>query len=206
MNGAELIQIVVILSWLWGKNNMKADLVNDVEKVLLSVDEINEIVKRLGKQISDDYKGEDKDLLLVGLLKGSIIFITDLMRAVTVPCDVDFMDVSSYGSSTVSSGNDTIIKDLVSSIEGRDVLIVEDILESGRTLQKVVEMLAERKPSSLKVCTLLDKPEGRAVDFDADYVGTIIPDEFVIGYGLDYGEYYRNLPFVGVLKRSVYEK
>lgn len=185
---------------------MKADLINDVEKVLLSADEVNEIVERLGKQISDDYKGEDKDLLLVGLLKGSVIFISDLMRAVTVPCDVDFMDVSSYGSSTVSSGKVTILKDLVSSIEGRDVLIVEDILESGRTLQKVVEMLAERKPSSLKVCTLLDKPEGRAVDFDADYVGTVIPDEFVIGYGLDYGEYYRNLPFVGVLKRSVYEK
>lgn len=182
---------------------MKVNLVDDVEKILYSSEEIDEMVKELGKTISEDYKG--KDLLLVGLLKGSVIFISDLMRCIDIPCGIDFMDVSSYGASTVSSGVVNIIKDLDAPIEGKDVLIVEDILESGRTLAKVVEMLETRGPASIKVCTLLDKPEGRKVEFEADYVGTRIPDEFVIGYGLDYNEYYRNLPFVGVLKRSVYE-
>ena len=183
---------------------MKADYINDVEKVLCSEETICATVKGLGDTISADYK--DKDLVLVGLLKGSVVFISDLMRAITIPCDIDFMDVSSYGSSTVSSGVVNIIKDLNDSIEGRDVLIVEDILDSGRTLSKVVNILKERSPASIKVCTFLDKPEGRQVEFEADYVGCIIPDEFVIGYGLDYNECYRNLPFVGVLKRSVYEK
>lgn len=182
---------------------MKPDYINDVKNVLLSEADIADIVKRLGDIISEEYKG--KKLLLVGLLKGSVLFISDLMRAVTIPCEIDFMDVSSYGSSTVSSGVVNIIKDLNDSVEGKDVLIVEDILESGRTLKTVVDMIKSRNPASVKVCTLLDKPEGRKVEFEADYVGTVIPDEFVIGYGLDYDECYRNLPFVGVLKPSVYE-
>jgi hypoxanthine phosphoribosyltransferase len=182
---------------------MKADYINDVEKVLLSEEEIKVICKRLGEQISCEYKG--KDLLLVGLLKGSVVFIADLMREINIPCKIDFMDVSSYGAGTVSSGVVTVNKDLEESVVGKDILIVEDILESGRTLKTVVDMLKERNPESVKVCTLLNKPEGRKVDFEADYVGAVIPDEFVIGYGLDYNELYRNLPFVGVLKRSVYE-
>lgn len=182
---------------------MKADYINDVEKILCSVDDIAETVKKLGDTISEDYEG--KDLVLIGLLKGSVVFISDLMRAISVPCVIDFMDVSSYGASTVSSGIVNIIKDISESIEGRHVLIVEDILDSGRTLSKVVDVLKERSPASVKVCTFLDKPEGRQVEFEADYVGIRIPDEFVIGYGLDYDERYRNMPFVGVLKRSVYE-
>ncbi len=182
---------------------MKADYINDVEKILLSEQDISDVCKRIGNDISEEYKG--KELLLVGLLKGSVIFISDLMRAITIPCEIDFMDVSSYGSGTVSSGVVNIIKDLNDSVDGKHILIVEDILESGRTLKTVVDMLSERNPASVRVCTLLDKPEGRKVDFEADYVGVVIPDEFVIGYGLDYDECYRNLPFVGVLKRSVYE-
>lgn len=182
---------------------MKADYNNDVKNILLTADDISEIVNRLGDTISKEYEG--KPLLLVGLLKGSVLFISDLMRAVKIPCEIDFMDVSSYGSGTVSSGVVNIIKDLNDSIDGKHVLIVEDILESGRTLRTVVDMLKGRNPASVKVCTLLDKPEGRKVEFEADYVGTVIPDEFVIGYGLDYDECYRNLPYVGVLKPSVYE-
>lgn len=182
---------------------MKADYINDVEKVLLSEEEIADICKRLGKEISSDYVG--KDLLVVGLLKGSVVFIADLMRQISIPCVIDFMDVSSYGAGTVSSGVVTVNKDLEETVEGKSILIIEDILESGRTLKTVVDMLKERNPESVKVCTLLNKPEGRKVDFEADYVGAVIPDEFVIGYGLDYDELYRNLPYVGVLKRSVYE-
>lgn len=182
---------------------MKADYINDVEKVLLSEKEIADICMRLGEQISAEYKG--KDLLVVGLLKGSVVFIADLMRRINIPCVIDFMDVSSYGAGTVSSGVVTVNKDLEETVEGKSILIIEDILESGRTLKTVVDMLKERNPESVKVCTLLDKPEGRKVEFEADYVGAVIPDEFVIGYGLDYDELYRNLPFVGVLKRSVYE-
>ncbi len=177
---------------------------DDIEKVLLSEEELHHIVTGLGKKISEDYK--DKDLLLVSVLKGSVIFMADLMRAITIPCNIDFMAVSSYGSSTKSSGVVRIIKDLDKEIEGRDLLIVEDILDSGNTLYYLKEILAARKPNSIRICTLVDKPERREADIIADYIGGSVPNEFIVGYGLDYDEKYRNLPFIGVLKESVYSE
>ncbi len=179
-------------------------MLNDIEKVLYSEEELKAICKRLGEQISEDYK--DKNLLLVSVLKGSIVFMGDLMRNITVPCRIDFMAVSSYGSGTQSSGRVKIKKDLDIDISGYDLLVVEDILDSGVTLDNLRRLLMLRNPKSIKICTLLDKPERRKADITADYVGTEVPDEFVVGYGLDYDEKYRNLPFIGVLKRSVYEK
>lgn len=179
-------------------------MLNDIEKVLYSEEELKAICKRLGEQISEDYK--DKNLLLVSVLKGSIVFMGDLMRSITVPCRIDFMAVSSYGSGTQSSGRVKIKKDLDIDISGYDLLVVEDILDSGVTLDSLRQLLKLRNPKSIKICTLLDKPERRKADITADYVGTEVPDEFVVGYGLDYDEKYRNLPFIGVLKRSVYEK
>ena len=177
---------------------------NDIAKVLLTEDEIAEIVKGLGEKISRDYAG--KKLLLVSILKGSVVFMADLMRAITVPCQIDFMSVSSYGKGTKTTGTVRIIKDLDHDIEGYDLLIVEDILDSGMTLSYISELLEGRKPNSIRICTFLDKPERRTANIKADYVGTQVPDEFVVGYGLDYAEKYRNLPFLGVLKREVYEK
>lgn len=179
------------------------NMVNDIEKVLISEEELSEIVKDLGKRISEDYK--DKDLLLVSVLKGSVMFMADLMREITIPCNIDFMAVSSYGSGSKSSGVVKIIKDLDKSIEGKDLLIVEDILDSGRTLNYIKTILEARGIRSLKICTLFDKPERREVDLFADYIGAKVPNEFIVGYGLDYDEYYRNLPYIGALKRSVYE-
>ncbi len=180
------------------------DMLSDIERVLVSQDELKRIVEGLGKQISEDYK--DKKLLMVSVLRGSVIFMADLMRAVTIPCNIDFMAVSSYGNGTTSSGVVKIIKDLDEDIEGKDLLIVEDILDSGKTLNYIKGMLEARKPNSIKICTLFDKPERREVQLFADYSGTEVPNEFIVGYGLDYSEYYRNLPFVGVLKESVYKK
>lgn len=180
-------------------------MLNDIEKVYYSEETLKNIVERLGSQISEDYK--DKNLLLVSILKGSVVFMADLMRAITVPCAIDFMCVSSYANKTESSGVVKIIKDLDINLEGWDVLIVEDILDSGKTLSYIKKILLSRNPKSIKICTLLDKPERRVVDdIFADYSGTEVPDEFVVGYGLDYNEKYRNLPYIGVLKRSVYEK
>lgn len=180
-------------------------MIEDIERVLLSEEQIHEIVSRLGRQISEDYK--DKKLLMVSVLKGSVVFMADLMRAITIPCEIDFMAVSSYGSGTESSGEVKIIKDLDRPIEGYDLLLVEDILDSGKTLHYISEMLRARKPASIKICTFLDKPERRMIkSLKADYAGTEVPDEFVVGYGLDYAEKYRNVPFLGVLSRSVYEK
>lgn len=178
-------------------------MLDDIERVLISEEQLQDIVNRLGKQISEDYK--DKDLLLVSVLKGSVVFMADLMRAITIPCNIDFMAVSSYGSETKSSGVVKIIKDLDKSVEGKDLLIVEDILDSGRTLCYLKELLMARKPNSIKICTLVDKPERREADIIADYVGDSVPNEFIVGYGLDYSEYYRNLPFVGILKETVYK-
>ncbi len=178
-------------------------MINDIEKVLISEDELSDIVTDLGKRISVDYK--DKDLLLVSILKGSVIFMADLMRAISIPCNIDFMAVSSYGSGAKTSGVVKIIKDLDKSIEGKDLLIVEDILDSGRTLSYIREILMARNPASIRICTLFDKPDRREVDLFADYIGTKVPNEFIVGYGLDYDEYYRNLPYIGALKRSVYE-
>lgn len=176
---------------------------NDIQSVLFSQEELEAIVKRLGSQISEDYKG--KNLLLVSILKGSIVFMSDIMRSITLPCRIDFMAVSSYGSGINSSGNVKIIKDLDLSLEGYDLLIVEDILDSGRTLSSLMEILSTRKPKSIEICTLFDKPERREADVYAKYIGAKVPDAFIVGYGLDYDEKYRNLPYVGVLKPEVYE-
>lgn len=178
---------------------------NDIEKVLLSEEDLKNIVERLGAQITEDYK--DKNLVLVSVLKGSVLFMADLMRAIKLPCKIDFMAVSSYGSGTKTSGVVKIIKDLDTEVvSGNDLLIVEDILDSGVTLEYLMKILSARNPNSIKICTLLDKPERRKANIKADYAGAQIPDAFVVGYGLDYDEKYRNLPFVGALKPSVYEK
>ncbi len=177
-------------------------MINDIEKVLISEEEIKEINLRLGKQISEDYKG--KKLLLVSVLKGAVVFMADLMRNITIDCSIDFMVVSSYGSGTKTSGVVKIVKDLDVNLEGWDVLIVEDVLDSGMTLSYIVEILKGRNPNSVKICAFLDKPDRRIADIKPDYRGTFVPDEFVVGYGLDYDEKYRNLPFVGALKREVY--
>ena len=176
----------------------------DILKTLVSEQELHNKVTELGAQISKDYEG--KQLLLVSVLKGSVVFMADLMRAITIPARIDFMSVSSYGSGTRSLGVVKIIKDLDLNIEGYDLLIVEDILDSGNTLSYLKENLNSRGPKSIRICTLLDKPERRTADVHADYVGFQVPDEFVVGYGLDFDEKYRNLPFIGVLKPEVYEK
>lgn len=173
-----------------------------IEKVLFDENKISELVKKVGKQISEDYKG--KKLLLVSVLKGSVLFMADLMRAIEIPCEIDFMVVSSYGSGTRTSGKVRIIKDLGIDIKGYDVIIVEDILDSGVTLSTLKQMLESREPASIKICTFFDKPERRIADITADYIGSRVPDEFVVGYGLDYDEKFRNLPYVGVLKRECY--
>ena len=174
---------------------------DDIKTVLVSEEELKAKVAELGAQISKDYEG--KNLVLVSILKGSVVFMADLMRAVSIPCSIDFMVVSSYGgSNTVTSGLVKIIKDL----DGKDVLIVEDILDTGVTLSNLVPMLKMRNPNSVKICTILDKPSRRKADIQPDYEGFQVPDEFVVGYGLDYDEKYRNLPYVGVLKPEVYEK
>lgn len=179
-------------------------MLRDVEKVLLTEEEIAAKIAELGKKISEDYKG--KNLLLISVLKGSVVFMADLMRAITIDCRIDFMAVSSYGSGSVSSGNIKIKKDLDIDLAGYDLLVVEDILDSGNTLSQLKKLLLERNPNSFKICTFLDKPERRTADIEADYVGFTIPDAFVVGYGLDYDEKYRNIPCLGVLKPSVYEK
>lgn len=176
----------------------------DIQEVLYSEEYLAGVVKELGRRISEDYQG--KNLLMVSVLKGSVVFMADLMRAVTIPCSIDFMSVSSYGSGTKTSGVVKIIKDLDINLEGKDLLLVEDILDSGMTLHYIRDMLSQRNPSSIRLCTLFDKPERRAVDITADYFGVVVPDAFIVGYGLDYDEKYRNLPYVGILKPEVYTK
>ncbi len=177
---------------------------NDIERVLVSEEELSGIVKKLGAQITEDYR--DKNLVLVSVLKGSVVFMADLMREIKIPCTIDFMSVSSYGSGTKTSGVVKIIKDLDTDVvEGADLLIVEDILDSGVTLEYLIKILSARNPKSIRICTLLDKPERRKADVKADYAGTQIPDAFVVGYGLDFNEKYRNLPYIGALKPAVYE-
>jgi hypoxanthine phosphoribosyltransferase len=168
--------------------------------ILVQADDLSQRVRRLGEEISRDYEG--KDLVLIGVLKGAIFFLSDLMRAIEVPCEVDFMAVASYGSATDSSGVVRILKDLDTPIEGRDVLIVEDIVDSGLTLQYLMRSLEARGPASLEVCALLTKPTRRKVDLPARYIGFEIPDRFAIGYGLDHAERYRNLPFVAALREE----
>jgi hypoxanthine phosphoribosyltransferase len=181
------------------------DLESDIGQVLLTEDQIQGRVAELGRQISTDYTG--RRLTLVSVLKGSLPFMADLMRAITIPVRIDLMEVSSYGgTSTESSGLVRILKDLSASIQGEDVLIVEDIIDTGLTLNYLIRYLRGKNPASLRICTLLDKPARRLVDIPVDYVGFTIPDQFVVGYGLDYGEVYRNLKFVGVLRPEVYSE
>ena len=174
----------------------------DVEKILLNEEQIAEICKKLGKQITKDYEG--KDLLVVGILKGSVLFFSDVIRNIDLNLEIDFMVVSSYGAGATTSGMVQILKDISVDIADKNVLIVEDIVDTGVTLFNVKNVLLERGASSVKICTFLDKPDRRIADISADYTGTFVPDEFVVGYGLDYDEKYRNLPFVGALKREIY--
>ncbi len=174
----------------------------DVSHIILSEDQVRAKVSELGKMISRDYAGES--VLMIAVLRGAFLFVGDLIREVTIPVEIDFMAVSSYGSSTKSSGVVRILKDLDETIEGRNVLVVEDILDTGLTLKYLLKNLASRKPKSLEVCTLLAKEGKQRVPIDCRYIGFDIPDEFVVGYGLDYAERYRNLPYIGVLKPSVY--
>ena len=174
----------------------------DIKSIVLSEEEIQAICKDLGQQLTKDYQG--KPLVCVGILKGSVMFMADLIKRIDTHLSIDFMDVSSYHGGTESTGVVQIIKDLGSSIENKDVLIIEDILETGTTLKSITELLESRKVNSLEIVTLLDKPNRRKADIEAKYVGKKIPDEFVVGYGLDYGEHYRNLPYIGTLKPEVY--
>lgn len=177
---------------------------NDIEEILFTEEELAAKVQELGQQISEDYAG--KNLIVIGILKGSNIFMSDLIRKITIPLHIDFMVVSSYGDSTETSGVVRILKDLDHTIENTHVLIVEDIVDTGLTLHYLKDNLSRRNPLSLKICTLLDKPARRKSEIQIDYKGYEIPDEFIVGYGIDYAENYRNLPFVGALKREVYTK
>jgi len=169
-----------------------------IDKILYNEKELSLKVKELGERISKDYL--DKDLLVIGVLKGANVFLSDLIRKIEMPIEIDFMAVSSYGLSTESSGVVRIIKDLDSDIQDKDVLIIEDIIDTGLTLKYLYENLKSRNPKSLKICTLLDKPDRRKVDIKVDYIGYQIPDEFIVGYGIDYAEKYRNLPYIATLK------
>lgn len=175
---------------------------DDIKKIMLTHEQLEERIKELGKEISDTYRGHD--LLIVCILKGAILFFSDLARHIDIPVSMDFMAVSSYGGGTKSSGVVRILKDLDRPAQGMDILIIEDIVDSGNTLSYLKRTLMSRKPASLRICSLLDKPERRESDIEVDFTGFEIPDEFVVGYGLDYAEKYRNLPYVGVLKDSVY--
>ncbi len=177
-------------------------MTDNIERVLITEQELARRVKELGAQISQDYAGEN--LFLVSVLKGSVVFMADLMRCISIPHSIDFMATSSYGASTQSSGVVQILKDLEESIEGQHVLIVEDIIDSGHTLAYLRRLILARNPASLRICALLDKKERREADVPVEYVGFSIPNEFVVGYGLDFNEHYRNLPFVGVLKPECY--
>lgn len=179
-----------------------AKLYDDLSKVLVTREEIQAAVKRLGAQITADYKG--KEPVVIGILKGAVLFYSDLIREIDLPLRTDFMAVSSYGSATKSTGVVKVLKDLDRAITGQDVLIVEDIVDSGMTLSYLKKMLADRGATSIKIVTLLDKPARRRVELKADYYCFIIPDEFVVGYGLDYDEKYRNLPDIGVLHPRIY--
>lgn len=179
-------------------------MLEEIKSVLLTKEQIDKRVAELGAQISKDYAG--KELVLVGVLKGSVVFLADLARAITCPVRLDFMSCSSYGNSTQSSGVVRILKDLDSSIEGKHVLVVEDIVDTGTTLNYLLENLKARKAASVKLATLLNKPERRKVHVNIDYNGFDVPDEFVVGYGLDYAELFRNLPYIGILKESVYSE
>lgn len=180
------------------------ELHKDVESILVSEEEVKEIVQNLADKINADYKDEELTVLII--LKGSMVFASDLIRKLKMPVSIEFMRVSSYGAGTSSGGFINIKQDVECDIEGKNVLIIEDIIDSGNTLYKLKEVLFERKPKTLRICTLLDKPERRVTDVTVEYQGKIIPDKFAVGYGLDYNEHYRNLEYVGVLKEEIYSK
>lgn len=177
-------------------------MLNNIKKVLVSEEQIAKTVEEMGAQISKDYQG--KNLLVISVLKGAAVFMSDIIRKITIPCQIDFMAASSYGAGTETKGSVKILKDLDIDVSGYDILIVEDILDSGVTLSNIIKLLESRKAKSVKVCALLSKPERRKVEVPLAYQGFEVPDEFVVGYGLDYAELYRNLPFIGVLKEEVY--
>lgn len=177
---------------------------NAIERILLSEDQIEARIGELGRQLTADYNG--KNPIFVGILKGVVVFFADMIRAIPIDCQIDFMAVSSYGSGTESSGVVRVKKDLSADIAGRHVVILEDILDSGLTLRHTVDYLMTKQPASLKICTFLDKPDRRRAEIQADYIGFTIPNLFVVGYGLDFDERYRNLPYVGVLKPEAYMK
>ena len=177
-------------------------LEKDIDHILFSEEQLKARVREIAGQIDRDFAG--KEPMLISVLRGSFIFMADLMRSITLPCTVDFMAVSSYGAGTTSSGQVKITKDLSESIEGRDIIVVEDILDSGNTLSYLLKVLEQRSPASIRLCTLLDKPERRVKPVEVHYSGFTIPDAFVVGYGLDYAEHYRNLPYIGILKPEVY--
>lgn len=175
---------------------------NDVKQILISEEDIMKRIKELGEEITEDYK--DKELIVVGILKGAVVFMAELCKYIKKPINMDFMSVSSYGQSAQSTGEVKIIKDLDSSVEGKDILIVEDIIDTGLTLSYLTDNLRKRGAKSVKIVTLLDKPNRKNVEVKVDYLGFEVPNEFIIGYGLDYAEMYRNLPYVASLKESVY--
>ncbi len=176
----------------------------DIESILLSEYQLEDIIEKLAEEINNDYY--DKELVLIVILNGSMVFAADLMRKLNMPIYLEFMKASSYGTDTTSSKVVNVTMDIKTDIKDKHVIILEDIVDSGNTLSNLKAMLLKREPASLKLCTLLDKPDRRETDIEVDYVGTIIPDEFVVGYGLDYAQNYRHLPYVGILSRSVYEK
>ncbi len=175
----------------------------DIEKILISSEELKTIVERTAQQINSDYNGEE--LIVVVILRGSLVFAADLIRYLDMPTQIEFMQASSYGAATESSGFIKIKRDLDADIAGKNVLIVEDIIDSGNTLYRLKQVLEDRKPKTCRICTLLDKPERRVTDVEVAYIGSEIPNEFAVGYGLDYNEHYRNLPYIGVLKKEIYE-
>jgi hypoxanthine phosphoribosyltransferase len=182
---------------------MSVSIEKDIAEILIGTEELQAKVAELGRQISEDYRGRTP--LLICLLRGAVVFLSDLIRAVDIPLEMDFMAISSYGDSTASSGVVRLMMDLKSNITGRNVLIVEDIVDTGRTLAYILDNLRTRRPADVKVCALLSKPSRREVQVELDYLGFEIPDKFVVGYGLDYAENYRNLPFIGVLKPELYK-
>jgi hypoxanthine phosphoribosyltransferase len=181
---------------------MMNNMMDDVESVLLSAEKLAERITAMGDEITADYEG--REILMIGVLRGAVIFMSDLARAIKVPVAIDFMAVSSYGAGTTSSGAVRILKDLDEDVEGKHLLVVEDIIDSGLTLNYLLDNLKSRNPASIKLCALLNKPERRQVNVHIDYNGFTVPDHFVIGYGLDYAEKYRNLPFIGILKPEIY--
>lgn len=177
---------------------------DDIERVLFTQEELQEKVAAMGKKISEDYQNASEDVFCVGILKGAVVFYTDLVRSISLPVQFDFMIASSYGNETSTSGSVKLLKDLDYDVEGKHLIIIEDIIDSGTTMQYLMRILRERRPKSIKLCALLSKPSRRTADVHIDYLGAEVPDEFLVGYGLDYAGTYRNLPYIGILKPAVY--